>query len=155
MEMRILILGLDNSGKTTILKRINGEPIDTISPTLGMTLGFRKHDNSLNNWKYSKGFIIFWRLFIAPYVFTNFDLFRCFRLQHKNFGIQRMEVELLGCRRSKKPPILLAQLFRTNRRRHLGGRLGRHYSNGRLCQRVAFFAGRRSPPRSFPTDLSE
>lgn len=36
LEMRILILGLDNSGKTTILKRVNGEPIDTISPTLGM-----------------------------------------------------------------------------------------------------------------------
>lgn len=34
-EMRILILGLDNSGKTTILKKVNGEDITTISPTLG------------------------------------------------------------------------------------------------------------------------
>jgi ADP-ribosylation factor-like protein 2 len=34
-EMRILILGLDNAGKTTILKKFNGEDIDTISPTLG------------------------------------------------------------------------------------------------------------------------
>lgn len=30
--------GLDNAGKTTILKRINGEPIDTISPTLGFNI---------------------------------------------------------------------------------------------------------------------
>jgi ADP-ribosylation factor-like protein 2 len=29
-EIRVLILGLDNAGKTTILKRINGEDIDQI-----------------------------------------------------------------------------------------------------------------------------
>lgn len=34
-EMRILILGLDNSGKTTFLKRINGENITEIEPTFG------------------------------------------------------------------------------------------------------------------------
>ena len=34
-EMRILILGLDNAGKTTIVKKFNGEDISTISPTLG------------------------------------------------------------------------------------------------------------------------
>nr|CAH7738612.1 unnamed protein product [Callosobruchus chinensis] len=28
--------GLDNAGKTTILKRFNGEPINTISPTHGL-----------------------------------------------------------------------------------------------------------------------
>ncbi|KAI9499897.1 ADP-ribosylation factor-like protein 2 [Coemansia spiralis] len=37
-EVRILVLGLDNAGKTTIMKRINGEPIDTISPTLGFNI---------------------------------------------------------------------------------------------------------------------
>jgi ADP-ribosylation factor-like protein 2 len=37
-EMRLLMLGLDNAGKTTILKRINGEPVDTISPTLGFNI---------------------------------------------------------------------------------------------------------------------
>ena len=34
-EMRLLILGLDNAGKTTIIKKFNGEDIDKISPTLG------------------------------------------------------------------------------------------------------------------------
>lgn len=33
--MRILILGLDNAGKTTVLKKLCGDPIDEIEPTLG------------------------------------------------------------------------------------------------------------------------
>lgn len=37
-EMRLLILGLDNAGKTTILKKFNGEDINTISPTLGFNI---------------------------------------------------------------------------------------------------------------------
>ena len=37
-EMRILILGLDNAGKTTIVKKFNGEDINTISPTLGFNI---------------------------------------------------------------------------------------------------------------------
>ncbi len=37
-EFRILFLGLDNAGKTTIIKKINGEPIDTVSPTLGFSI---------------------------------------------------------------------------------------------------------------------
>ncbi len=32
-ELRILILGLDNAGKTTILKKFNGEDVQQISPT--------------------------------------------------------------------------------------------------------------------------
>lgn len=34
-ELRVLILGLDNGGKTTILKKLNGEDIYEVSPTLG------------------------------------------------------------------------------------------------------------------------
>ncbi|KAI8066575.1 ADP ribosylation factor [Gongronella butleri] len=50
-EMRLLMLGLDNAGKTTILKRINGEPIDTISPTLGFNIKTLEHDMyKLNIW---------------------------------------------------------------------------------------------------------
>ncbi|KAK9812730.1 hypothetical protein WJX72_002764 [[Myrmecia] bisecta] len=37
-EMRLLMVGLDNAGKTTIVKRINGEDITTISPTLGFNI---------------------------------------------------------------------------------------------------------------------
>ena len=37
-EVRVLVLGLDNAGKTTIVKKFNGESIDTISPTLGFQI---------------------------------------------------------------------------------------------------------------------
>ncbi|KAL6177078.1 hypothetical protein ACLB2K_053710 [Fragaria x ananassa] len=44
-EIRILMVGLDNSGKTTIVLRINGEDTSVVSPTLGfniMTLTYQK-----------------------------------------------------------------------------------------------------------------
>ena len=50
-EIRILILGLDNAGKTTILNRLTAAPIDTISPTLGFnikTLEYKSYH--LNIW---------------------------------------------------------------------------------------------------------
>ena len=50
-EMRLLILGLDNAGKTTVVKRFKGEPIDTISPTLGFNIETLAHDGyTLNVW---------------------------------------------------------------------------------------------------------
>ena len=35
--------GLDNAGKTTILKKFNGEDIDTIEPTLGFNIKTLEH----------------------------------------------------------------------------------------------------------------
>jgi len=50
-EVRILMLGLDNAGKTTILKKFNGEDISTISPTLGFNIKTLEHNGySLNIW---------------------------------------------------------------------------------------------------------
>eukprot|EP01137_Pigoraptor_chileana_P036612 Opistho-2@32521 len=50
-ELRLLMLGLDNAGKTTILKRINGEDINTISPTLGFNISTIEHKGfKLNVW---------------------------------------------------------------------------------------------------------
>ncbi|BFZ07314.1 hypothetical protein BsWGS_10353 [Bradybaena similaris] len=50
-EVRILMLGLDNAGKTTILKKFNGEDIDTISPTLGFNIKTLEHRGfKLNIW---------------------------------------------------------------------------------------------------------
>merc|ERR1712032_243888 len=50
-EIRILILGLDNAGKTTIVKKLKGGDLNSISPTLGFsieTLEFR--GLNLNIW---------------------------------------------------------------------------------------------------------
>ena len=37
-SLRLLILGLDNAGKTTVLKKLIGEDITSISPTLGFNI---------------------------------------------------------------------------------------------------------------------
>ncbi len=63
-EMRLLILGLDNAGKTTVVKRFNGEDISTIAPTLGfniVTLAY--HDYKLTCWDIGgqKSIRAFWR----------------------------------------------------------------------------------------------
>ncbi|KAF3394753.1 ADP-ribosylation factor-like protein 2 [Talaromyces pinophilus] len=50
-EMRILMLGLDNAGKTTIVKQIMNEDVTTVSPTLGFiikTIDFQGY--KLNIW---------------------------------------------------------------------------------------------------------
>ena len=39
--------GLDNAGKTTILKKFNGEDIDTISPTLGFNIKTLEHNKQV------------------------------------------------------------------------------------------------------------
>ncbi|XP_035111361.1 ADP-ribosylation factor-like protein 2 [Callithrix jacchus] len=50
-EVRLLMLGLHNAGKTTILKKFNGEDIDTISPTLGFNIKTLEHRGfKLNIW---------------------------------------------------------------------------------------------------------
>ena len=37
-EARILVLGLDNAGKTTILKALSDEDVSTIMPTQGFNI---------------------------------------------------------------------------------------------------------------------
>mmetsp|Transcript_11208 Transcript_11208/g.16131 ORF Transcript_11208/g.16131 Transcript_11208/m.16131 type:complete len:187 (+) Transcript_11208:29-589(+) len=50
-EIRLLILGLDNAGKTTILRKFCGENIDTIEPTLGFNIKSVLHGGfTLNFW---------------------------------------------------------------------------------------------------------
>jgi ADP-ribosylation factor-like protein 3 len=50
-EARILILGLDNSGKTSVVKRLSSEDIEDVSPTQGFNLkSVRQEGISLKLW---------------------------------------------------------------------------------------------------------
>ncbi|ESO07773.1 hypothetical protein HELRODRAFT_170325 [Helobdella robusta] len=50
-EIRLLMLGLDNAGKTTIVKKFNGDDISTISPTLGFSIKTIEHRGfKINFW---------------------------------------------------------------------------------------------------------
>merc|ERR1719174_3024955 len=50
-EMRLLMLGLDNSGKTTALKQLAGEDINTITPTQGFNIkSVQTEGIKLNMW---------------------------------------------------------------------------------------------------------
>ncbi|KAH0676447.1 hypothetical protein KY285_024248 [Solanum tuberosum] len=52
-EMRILMVGLDNSGKTTIVLKINREDTSVISPTLGFNIKTIAY--TLNIWDVRRG----------------------------------------------------------------------------------------------------
>lgn len=47
-QVRILLLGLDNAGKTTILKKLSDEDISQVMPTQGFNI---KHINSKEGFK--------------------------------------------------------------------------------------------------------
>ncbi|KAF1985219.1 ADP-ribosylation factor [Aulographum hederae CBS 113979] len=50
-EMRVLMLGLDNAGKTTIVKSIMNEDVNSVSPTLGFIIKTIDYDGyKLNIW---------------------------------------------------------------------------------------------------------
>ena len=62
--MRLLMVGLDNAGKTSVVKRLNGEDTSTVSPTLGFSIksiSYRKY--RLNIWDVGgqKSLRAYWR----------------------------------------------------------------------------------------------
>ncbi|XP_052005669.1 ADP-ribosylation factor-like protein 3 [Xyrauchen texanus] len=51
VELRIVLLGLDNAGKTTILKCLASEDVNTITPTQGFNIkSVASHGMKLNMW---------------------------------------------------------------------------------------------------------
>ncbi|KXS17337.1 ADP-ribosylation factor-like protein 2 [Gonapodya prolifera JEL478] len=63
-EIRILILGLDNAGKTTIVHRLLGRDLSSISPTLGFAISTIAYGGfKLNVWDVGgqKSIRSFWR----------------------------------------------------------------------------------------------
>uniref|UniRef100_A0A670ILP8 ADP ribosylation factor like GTPase 3 n=1 Tax=Podarcis muralis TaxID=64176 RepID=A0A670ILP8_PODMU len=50
-ELRIVLLGLDNAGKTTLLKSLASEEVSTITPTQGFNIkSVHSHGFKLNVW---------------------------------------------------------------------------------------------------------
>ncbi|KAM6986528.1 ADP-ribosylation factor-like protein 3 [Aplochiton taeniatus] len=50
-ELRIVLLGLDNAGKTTLLKKLASEEVNTITPTQGFNIkSITSHGMKLNVW---------------------------------------------------------------------------------------------------------
>lgn len=50
-EVRIIILGLDNSGKTTIIKKLSNEDVQHITPTQGFNIkSLERGDFKMNVW---------------------------------------------------------------------------------------------------------
>lgn len=63
-EMRLLMVGLDNAGKTTIVKRLNHEDISNTSPTLGFQIKSLAYNQyRLNIWDVGgqKSLRAYWR----------------------------------------------------------------------------------------------
>ena len=78
--MRILILGLDNAGKTTIMHRLSGEEIHDIKPTQGFNVKSTKsHGFVLNVWD------------IGGFVCTKEDKKRC---GHTGGHISKVQIYL-------------------------------------------------------------
>lgn len=63
-ELRILVLGLDNAGKTTVIKQFKGLPVDDVSPTFGFEIStFEFRDYTVNFWDIGgqKSLRTYWR----------------------------------------------------------------------------------------------
>ncbi|XP_049849028.1 ADP-ribosylation factor-like protein 2 [Schistocerca gregaria] len=63
-SMRLLVLGLDHAGKTSIIKRLKGEDVTTVSPTFGFDIFTLNYlDYNLNIWDIGgqKSLRAYWR----------------------------------------------------------------------------------------------
>lgn len=87
-EARILVLGLDNAGKTTILKALSEEDISTIMPTQGFNI----------------------KALVSETIFKE-----SFSTVNSLIDSRRLQVERLGYRWSEGNPPLLEELLREHR----------------------------------------
>ncbi|CRH01506.1 ADP-ribosylation factor, putative [Plasmodium relictum] len=103
-NIRIIILGLDNAGKTTIVKRLMGEDIYKVNPTFGFTIETLHFNNHfINIWDIGgqKSIRHFWKNYYENvdgiiYVIDSSDLFR---IQLCSYELKQIlkEERLYGC----------------------------------------------------------
>jgi GTPase SAR1 family protein len=114
-EARILVLGLDNSGKTTILKRISDEEISHVMPTQGFNIkSVMQNDFKLNVWDIGgqKSIRPYWRNYfdqtdglVSTYWITQKVSQSCvfFFFTHQMAYLAGLVFECVGCTRSSPP----------------------------------------------------
>ncbi|KAF7044469.1 hypothetical protein CFC21_053690 [Triticum aestivum] len=103
-EMRILMVGLDNSGKTTIVLKVNGKDTSVINPTLGFNIKTVKyHKCSLNIWDVCRWDVggSYWRNYFEQtgglvWVVDNSDICRLDDRHAELHNLLKEEVLLLG-----------------------------------------------------------
>ncbi|CAD2111020.1 ADP-ribosylation factor, putative [Plasmodium vinckei] len=103
-NLRLIILGLDNAGKTTIVKRLLGEDIYKVHPTFGFTIETLHFNNYfINIWDIGGQKCIrhYWKNYYENvdgiiYVIDSTDLFR---LQLCSYELKQIlkEERLYGC----------------------------------------------------------
>ncbi|KPM02399.1 Mediator of RNA polymerase II transcription subunit 29 [Sarcoptes scabiei] len=94
-EVRILFLGLDNAGKTTVLKQLKNEDVTSISPTLGFTIDSLEYrDFNLNIWDVGgqKSLRPFWRNYYEDTDGLIFVVDSCDRLRLADCKAQLNEI---------------------------------------------------------------
>jgi GTPase SAR1 family protein len=101
-EARILVLGLDNAGKTTALKRLADEDITHTMPTQGFNIKSVCHDGfKLNVWDIggNRALMIMcvrmWCIFKSLYIILNFFSLDCWILAHRSEDHPPVLAELL------------------------------------------------------------
>lgn len=98
-EVRVLTLGLDNAGKTTILRKFSGESIDKIEPTLGFNIKTFEHRSyKLNLWDVGgqKTIRAYWRNYFEKtdgliWVIDSSDPYRLEQCRDELFSLLRQE----------------------------------------------------------------
>ncbi|KAJ4411741.1 hypothetical protein N0V82_008925 [Gnomoniopsis sp. IMI 355080] len=104
-ELRILMLGLDNAGKTTIVKKIMGEDVNTVSPTLGFIIKTIDYEGyKLNIWDVGgqKTLRSYWRNYFEKtdaliWVVDATDRLRIEDCKTELHGLLQEETDVEGC----------------------------------------------------------
>jgi ADP-ribosylation factor-like protein 2 len=137
-EMRVLMLGLDNAGKTTVVKKFNGEDIDTISPTLGFNIQTLEYKTfKLNIWDVGGQVTIrsYWKNYYETsdgliWVIDSADVRRLEDTRNELHALLKEEVLL--CFDSKSPEMILSFVWSWS-----VAEIGRRFTVD-LCQQTGF-----------------
>ncbi|KAJ6263551.1 ADP-ribosylation factor-like protein 2 [Drechslerella dactyloides] len=130
-EMRVLMLGLDNAGKTTIVKQIMQEDVNTVSPTLGFIIKTIEYQGyKLNIWDVGgqKTLRSYWRNYFEKtdaliWVVDATDRLRLEDCREELHGLLLEEASLFFCFKPSIPLRRRARLIQWISQRLMGASL--------------------------------